>query len=113
MLYPNTANALEWDFSGQLSGWTIQVRRQGTWENISGLRYIPQLTVSQSLTEDSFIDAEVSANSFLLSRKNSDNKNYDIEFYRAFLRYATAQTETRVGLQKINFGSAQLLRPLM
>lgn len=113
MILSVDAQSFEADFSGQLSAWTTQTRRQGQWENTTGLRYIPQLTVSQALTEESFVDAEVSINSFLLTRKNSDNKSYDAELYRALLRYATAQTETRVGLQKINFGPAQLLRSLM
>ncbi|MBW1642388.1 MAG: hypothetical protein JRJ39_11180 [Deltaproteobacteria bacterium] len=113
IFFQNTAYALEAEFSGQVSGWTTETRRQGQWENTTGLRYIPQFTVSQALAEESFIDAEVSINSFLLTRKNSDHKSYDAELYRALLRYATAQTETRVGLQKINFGPAQLLRSLM
>ena len=33
--------------------------------------------------------------------------------YRAWLRFATPRFETRIGLQKINFGSATLFRPLM
>lgn len=113
IFYQDTASALEADFSGQISGWTTQTRSQGDWENTTGLRYIPEITVSRALTEASFIDAEVSVNSFIVSRKNSDDNYYDIDFYRAWLRYATAQTETRVGLQKINFGPALLLRSLM
>jgi hypothetical protein len=113
ILLQNSAFALEMEFSGQLTGWTTETRQQRHWENTTGVRYIPQFIISQALTEESFIDAEVSINSFLLSRKNNDDKSYDVELYRAILRYATAQTETRVGLQKINFGPAQLLRPLM
>ena len=113
MILSGNAQSFETDFSGQLTGWTTQTRRQGHWENTTGLRYIPQLVLSQPLTETSFMDAEVSLNSYLLTRKNSDHKSYDVDLYRAMLRYATAQTETRVGLQKINFGPAKLLRPLM
>jgi len=109
-----SAYALEWDFSGQLSGWTIEsYSRENSWENNSGLRYIPQLSVKQPLNEDSFIDAEVSFNAFLATDDTDEGKKYDLDLYRAKLRYATAQTETRIGLQKINFGPAQLLRPLM
>src|SRR5690606_13236953 len=33
--------------------------------------------------------------------------------YRLWGRYSTNQFETRIGLHKINFGSAMMLRPLM
>ena len=33
--------------------------------------------------------------------------------YRFWVRFATSQFQVRIGLQKINFGSAMLLRPLM
>jgi hypothetical protein len=36
----------------------------------------------------------------------------ELELYRLKLRYATATTETRLGLQVINFGPGYLLRPL-
>jgi hypothetical protein len=37
----------------------------------------------------------------------------DVDLYRLWLRYASSQFELRVGLQKINFGSASIFRPLM
>ncbi|MDP3058727.1 MAG: hypothetical protein Q8N36_04655, partial [bacterium] len=37
----------------------------------------------------------------------------NIKPYRAWMRYSTNQFELRLGLQKINFGSANMLRPLM
>ncbi|MDH5743341.1 MAG: hypothetical protein OEZ52_07345, partial [Candidatus Aminicenantes bacterium] len=37
----------------------------------------------------------------------------EIDPYRLWLRFATSQFEARIGLQKISFGSAMLLRPLM
>ena len=39
--------------------------------------------------------------------------NGKIKNYRAWARYSTRQFELRAGLQKINFGSASILRPLM
>jgi hypothetical protein len=36
----------------------------------------------------------------------------EVDLYRADIRYATTRTETRIGLQKINFGPAVLLRSL-
>jgi hypothetical protein len=37
----------------------------------------------------------------------------DVDLYRLWLRYAAPQFEFRLGLQKITFGSARILRPLM
>jgi len=106
------AGALEFDFSGQLSGWTMETHAGGKWYNGTGLRYIPQLNLEQPVGEESFIDLEISLNGFLATKDNDTDKNYDLDLYRAKLRYATAQSETRIGLQKINFGPARLLRSL-
>ena len=111
LLFPVICQAVEYDFRGQLSGWTIESRNENTWSNNSGLRYIPQLILEHPLNNDSFFDTEVSFNSFLAGGGNAD-KNSDLELYRLKLRFSTAQTETRIGLQKINFGPAMLLRPL-
>ena len=82
----------------------------------SGLRYIPQLNYSLDLKNDHKIDFEASANlaanagiSFFDSISASDM----VKAYRLWARYSTRQLELRVGLQKINFGSANILRPLM
>jgi hypothetical protein len=82
---------------------------------ISG-RYIPQLNYSIFLKNSQLIDFEYAANvygnaefdPFTKSDFNSKLKNY-----RAWARYSTQQFELRAGLQKINFGSASMLRPLM
>jgi len=112
LLISQSCSALELDFSGQLSLWTMETRNRGDWENNTGIRYIPQLSIGKSLNDDAVLDTEISLNGFATTEKNDENKNYELDLYRAKLRYATAQTETRVGLQKINFGPAQLLRPL-
>ena len=104
--------ALNLDFRGQLSGWTIESREHDEWHNNSGLRYIPQFTVKQPLTEASFFDTEVSLNGSLSYDSEDAEKDAEVKLYRLKLRYATAQTETQVGLQQINFGPARLLRSL-
>jgi len=110
---PGVTHAIESDFGGQLSGWTIQSKNQDGWENNTGLRYIPFLNLTHALDEDAFFDTELSINSFLSTDENSDGEHGDIEFYRLWIRYGSPQLEIRAGLQKINFGSAVLLRPLM
>lgn len=103
---------LQYDFTGQLSGWTNETRNRGTWRNISGLRYIPQLSLKLPLTDDMFLDTEISFNGYLANDTEDQIEDSDLELYRLKFRFATAQSETRIGLQKINFGPALLLRPL-
>jgi hypothetical protein len=106
-------HAVEYDFKGQLSGWAIVAQSQEMWNHNIGLRYIPEASLNQSLTSDSFIDAEVSLNGFLTYDDSDVSDNSDIEMYRLWLRYSSSQFEVRAGLQKITFGPAMLLRPLM
>jgi len=112
LIFSGGAHALESTISGQLSGWTIETYTQENWENNTGLRYIPEVDIKQPINDDSFMDAEISLDGYVATSSNDGEEDYDLELYRAKLRYATIQTETRVGLQKINFGPAQLLRPL-
>lgn len=76
-----------------------------------GGRYIPQVNYSKNLNENSLFDLEVSAN--IYGSWQSDFTDGQIKPYRAWARYSTRQFELRAGLQKINFGSAAILRPLM
>ena len=48
------------ELKGQVSAFTGETRNQGAWWNTSGLRYIPQLTLTQPLSETSFLGAEIS-----------------------------------------------------
>jgi hypothetical protein len=113
LVFSGSVHAMEIDFRGQLSGWTIETRNENNWENNTGLRYIPLLSLTRSLDEDAFIDAELSVNGFLTTDENNEDKHGDIDTYRLWLRFASSQFEIRAGLQKINFGPAVLLRPLM
>lgn len=112
LIFSGGAHALESNISGQLSAWTIETYSQENWENNTGLRYIPEVDIKQPINDDSFMDAEISLNGYVATSGNDVHEDYDLELYRAKLRFATTQTETRVGLQKINFGPARLLRPL-
>ncbi|MBW2060107.1 MAG: hypothetical protein JRI95_00940 [Deltaproteobacteria bacterium] len=100
------------ELKGQLSGFTSETRNQGTWQNTTGLRYIPQLTLTHPLSGSSFLGTEISLNSLLRYDSLESEGDLNVNLYRLKLRLATAQTETRIGLQKINFGPAYLLRPL-
>ena len=105
-------SGLDVDFVGQLSGWTTETNIQDEWQNQSGVRYLPQLTLTQMVTDEMFLDANTAFNGFVTYASDTDETDSHLKLYRLALRLATNQTETRIGLQKINFGPAQLLRPL-
>jgi hypothetical protein len=105
--------AVEHSFQGQASGWHMEAKDQGDRYYHLGLRYIPQLSLAQLLKGDRFLDLEISLNGFAALGSSDDADDSALELYRLKLRLATEQTETRLGLQKLNFGPAFLLRPLM
>ena len=100
---------------GQLSAFTnINPHNDMPW--LSGIRYIPQINYGQSFKNNHLIDFEASANIYgnvSIVPFSDINTTGDIKPYRLWTRYSTNQLEIRAGLQKINFGSASLLRPLM
>ncbi|MBN2030429.1 hypothetical protein JW824_09310 [bacterium] len=100
---------------GQLSGWAlVNLEKEG--EKQIGLRYIPNLSVQRPVSKNWTSDVELSVNTFGTGQVNGSNDiqtNGDLNLYRFWLRVASHQFEARVGLQKINFGSAAILRPLM
>jgi hypothetical protein len=103
------------DFEGQASAW-VTVNADQSAGSLKGLRYIPALSVKIPLSEPWTVDAELSVNAAVsspLNRWNASASNGTFKAYRAWLRASTPQFEVRLGLQKINFGSATLLRPLM
>ncbi len=106
------SQAVTWQ--GQLSSWAISTPEVSLFAQ-AGFRYIPALSARKTLAENVFIDAEFSLNAFsALSdhRLNDDELDGKIKAYRAWTRLATNRFEARLGLQKINFGSATLFRPL-
>jgi hypothetical protein len=102
-------------FSGQLSSW-LNINpgnKLPAWFNV---RYIPQLNLSARGKKDRLFDSELSLNLYGNAAFHPfDSAHFDgrVKPYRAWVRYSTDQLELRLGLQKINFGSASILRPLM
>lgn len=109
------SHSQEFNFKGQLSAYThYNGNNDFPWWN--GGRYIPQANVTYAAGESNLVDFEASANiygNFGLKDFNHTRSNGDIKPYRFWARYSTNQFELRAGLQKINFGSAAILRPLM
>ena len=102
------------DFDGQLS-LISSYSPQNDLDVFIGGRYIPELSYKIPLDSIRFIDFEASANlsaSSLFHPFDTSENRLSILPYRAWMRYSDKQFELRVGLQKIDFGSAALLRPI-
>lgn len=109
--------AFSWTFGhkGLLSLWGVGSFQKSSKPQI-GLRYIPEFTLAIKLGESATLDSTFSLHAYgtaLIREANDIYTNGDIKPYRMWLRYSLPQFEARIGLQKINFGSATLLRPLM
>lgn len=102
-------------FSGQLSSW-MNLNLSTDLPLWGGARYIPQADYGISTKSGKLFDAELSVNlSGTAGMRPFDSLNTGgvIKPYRAWVRYSGEQFEIRLGLQKLNFGSALMLRPLM
>ncbi|MFO7998578.1 MAG: hypothetical protein R6U86_06310 [Bacteroidales bacterium] len=102
-------------FRGQASAWA-NVNPGNDMPLWMGARYLPQANLDLDLGEGRLAGFEVSANlngSGGLRFFDSLSVEGRMKPYRVWARYATNQLELRIGLQKINFGSASMLRPLM
>ena len=100
-------------FGGQAIGWST-INPSEPFQIQGGLRYIPKLTFSLPAGSYTF-DGEFSANLLGSATNSTSDSIWDgqISPYRMWLRFSGDQFELRAGLQKINFGSAVLFRPLM
>ena len=113
MASASTAQGIETDFSGQVSGWFVKSQHNDQSEDSFGFRYIPELGLNFPLEGSLTIGAEVAANGYWSNQEDENDDQADAELYRLWLRVAASQYEIRGGLQKIDFGTAVLLRPLM
>ena len=106
---------MKFEFDGQLMGQSnFNTSKNNT--SFIGTRYLPVLnfnTKSDSIL--STFSIEVSGN-LNFSRLSIPNREIEIQSsidpYRIWLRYQINKWEFRAGLQKIDFGVAQLLRPI-
>lgn len=103
------------EFSGQVSAYA-HFNPDNTLNFQVGARYLPQFSFEKKLSKTKLLDLEVSANVFGLTGFHpfdSAHTEGGIRPYRGWIRYSNKQFEVRVGLQKISFGAASILRPLM
>ncbi len=109
------AQQLHLNLENQISGWATAGFSDPLIYQF-GSRYIPSLSLSDSLRKNRIIDTELSCNAYgnvNFTGQDYDGGNVVIKPYRLWIRYGTPRLEFRFGLQKINFGSAAILRPLM
>lgn len=106
--------ALSLDADGQVSAWALlqgTSPRQTAW----GLRYLPNASLEQRVGAFETLRAQVTLNLLATAettRWEARSAETEADLYRGWIRYAAAQGEARLGLQRISFGSASLLRPL-
>ncbi|MBN1998469.1 hypothetical protein JW935_13000 [candidate division KSB1 bacterium] len=112
VLFISTAFCREFNHKGQVSGWGLYADKQVS----IGCRYIPSVFFASEIGGQWSLDSEIAAKSFYVQQGlslSSLRPDHDISPYRFWIRLTSNQFEARVGLQKINFGAAKLLRPLM
>ncbi len=102
------------ELKGQVSGW---LEKKSAEEHGLGLafHYLPELYYSSPLKTFCTADVQLAANIYNTNQFifNGKGGTYTtVKPYRAWLRLAGGQWELRLGLQKINFGPARLLRSL-
>jgi len=98
--------------SGRASVWGTATNEDSQF----GLQYIPELSLAMRVSEDHEIGMEGALDASWFARYDGDERiasEADAELYRLWVRFTSPQLELRAGLQKISFGPATLLRPLM
>jgi hypothetical protein len=98
---------------GQINSW-LSVNPGHNFKVQGGLRFIPSFTIEKQAKKIKY-DSEISVNTYGTIDFDNQGAETDGNFkpYRLWVRMSTEQFELRAGLQKINFGSATMLRPLM
>ncbi|NQU05841.1 MAG: hypothetical protein HQ568_07095 [Calditrichaeota bacterium] len=105
-------DGFELELRGQVSAWSSETNASDLWRNNSGVRYIPRFSVEHSLSDDLSIGGDIALNGYW-SVESENEPLAEVELYRLKLQLTSNQSDLRLGLQKINFGPGQLLRPLM
>ena len=82
-----------------------------------GLRFQPTLSLAKALGAGWKLDSEFSLDMSASGLSSPTGATWtldgSIKPYRLWLRLSSSRFEARLGLQKINFGSATIFRPLM
>jgi hypothetical protein len=103
------------EISGTLSA-RASAHVSGPADPILGFRYLPAVAFEKALSGGAALRFEASLNVFgTVSFPPGGDVRTDgrARLYRGWARYATPHFEARLGLQRLDFGSASILRPLM
>ena len=113
--YSKAQNKIDFTLKNQISGWSV-IQKEISYHFQLGARYLPTFNVSKGIGGNSLLDAELAVNTygnFYFKQAEYLGNNNEIDPYRMWIRFSTPRLEIRAGLQKINFGSATIFRPLM
>lgn len=103
------------DGKGQLIGWAT-INPDDPFAAQVGARYLPSLLLDKQFENSLSLDGEFTLNAYgssLFWNNDSIDLDGNVKPYRGWVRFSGDQFEIRAGLQKLNFGSASILRPLM
>ena len=112
---PSDSALWKTDIEGMLAAW-LTASHSNTLNAQGGIRYIPGLSAGYTFRNSLKLDAEASVNAYGASTfwgDDSIGQEAGLKPYRMWLRFSGNRFELRAGLQKVNFGSAVMLRPLM
>jgi hypothetical protein len=112
---PAGVRAASYNLHGQLAAW-FNFEHQPEQNLGAGLRYEPRGDWRQEVGSGLELGLEGVLDAWAgLSKLDGEptETDTDIDVYRLWARAAAPRWELRAGLQKISFGSAMLLRPLM
>ncbi|BDD00451.1 hypothetical protein [Persicobacter psychrovividus] len=113
LLFSLSAQAQELNFNGMAMGFTNYTPKEDhqLW---SGARYLPELEYRHMLDSASAFTINVSANIYGSMKYVGERPYYEgqVSPYRFWARYSHDNLEIRLGLQKIDFGSSSMLRPM-
>jgi len=110
VLFSLSSTATEYRLRGQLSAYGTGFFDQDHSAGQLGVRYIPRLALHTPRQNQYQWELEAALNNYANTQADPA---FRAKLYRLKLRLATRRWELRGGLQKINFGPAQLLRSLM
>ncbi len=111
-LFLGTLDAVSVQFGGSSAAWTGYGFRDGVFT--LGGTLLPQFFVSAYSNSVYCIDFDAELLSNLKVTIGHDEPvTLNARLYRGWIRLTSGQLESRLGLQKIAFGSATILRPLM
>jgi hypothetical protein len=106
--------AFSLDMRNRLIVTNITYFQKQTDQDMLGFLWQPEFNMQDSLSQTIMLKGQAMGEGYVqqIFRPGQDNYLQRGKIERLWLSVGTAQTQARIGLQRINFGSAQILRPL-